>query len=579
MERDTNAEPDFIPTLDALRSADSFQYRGEDCRLICYRRSSTLLVTFDDHSMVDTGYPRGPWLGKYAEELNYSILGIQADTKTWFRISNAGALIERLVSAGYFEDFDRIIVTGTSMGGFGALVFGPLIPRAQVLAFGPQTTLNADLVPEETRYPAAQSLLDWETPPYHDAAARISALESAIVVYDPHLSEDRMHAKRLIAPNVIHYKLPFFGHSCVRMLAKHGALTELIEDVATRGRITRRVFEKLRERRQFRIWNRRLIQKLEADGRTALRERAARFMYAARPDYAFATPTQPAPGTPMLAGPHVPIVGVMRFSFFGPTDTKQKHDHDTALNELYDPGRMEARFHYFEKLMLPSLKAQTDGDYQLKIVSSKVMPEQYQQRLHDLVADMPQTEVILAETQQINPVLHPVIQKACQDSKADKAISFRIDDDDALSQHYIERLRYFGTGQQPTTIITFPRVIALFLEEDRTIGASAHTSISHGIGVARMNSSTHLNHPFQMSHQRIWRRLPTLMDPTFMSALRTLHHHNDSAVKRSENIAGFKSMGGNYGTPEHKKLVEDALKENFPNQTLKSLEQILQAIT
>ena len=90
---------------------------------------------------------------------------------------------------------------------------------------------------------------------------------------------------------------------------------------------------------------------------------------------------------------HPQILGFLRFSFFGPSDTKLDYsDRQAAFDRLYSPRRMETRFQLFEHMVLPGFRAQTDPDFKLVVLSSAVMPEGYRTRLAQLCASLPQIE-------------------------------------------------------------------------------------------------------------------------------------------------------------------------------------------
>jgi hypothetical protein len=255
-----------------------------------------------------------------------------------------------------------------------------------------------------------------------------------------------------------------------------------------------------------------------------------------------------------------------------------KFDQAGAEHQLFAPDRLAARFHFFENLLLPSLKLQTSDDFKLIVISSDAMPIIYQQRLQGILADMPQAQVVFSKTRNIGDEIGPILADESGRSHDGHVISFRVDDDDALSRYFIERLRRDAESLRTKTLISYPNLIGIFLENDQTLGVSAHDSLCHGVGLARINSEQFLNHPFQMVHTRVWRRFPTLMDPTFFSAIRTFHSQNDTAVNRDRNILGLKQMARDYGTDAHIQRVQAALAENFPNQSLERIKNILQTV-
>lgn len=142
------------------------------------------------------------------------------------------------------------------------------------------------------------------------------------------------------------------------------------------------------------------------------------------------------------------IVGICRFSFLGKcdwVDTRGERGNSNAelaarIPEIYDETRLERRFEAFEKLCLPSLRAQTDPDFEFWFLTSPELPDRALERLHDLCADMPQMRIIvsMARTPQ-NALEHELA--AAADKAGRPVIQFRIDDDDALSRHHVARIR------------------------------------------------------------------------------------------------------------------------------------------
>ena len=70
------------------------------------------------------------------------------------------------------------------------------------------------------------------------------------------------------------------------------------------------------------------------------------------------------------------IYGHCRFSYFGQTDTgKAVQTEEDAKALLWNAERMAVRFHLLENIMLPSMIAQTDQDFQFVITTSNEMPD------------------------------------------------------------------------------------------------------------------------------------------------------------------------------------------------------------
>jgi esterase/lipase len=118
-------------------------------------------------------------------KLGYSVLGVQSFNKDWFRLGEAPKLLANLVSEGFFDRFDKVLFVGASMGGFGALNYASVVSGATVLAFSPQTTMNREIAPFETRFKYRVNRTDWVAPEHLDAAKAVPDLGPVFLVYDP----------------------------------------------------------------------------------------------------------------------------------------------------------------------------------------------------------------------------------------------------------------------------------------------------------------------------------------------------------------------------------------------------------
>lgn len=252
------------------------------------RRSDVLVVSFDNLSSIGEYDPPQPWLQARAAKAGFSILGLMASRKDWYRNEDTPRLIEALRDAGLFLPFRRVLFVGASMGGYAALTYARLVPGAAVLAFSPQTTLAGRIAPFERRYRYAQRKWDWDSPAFLDAAEALRKVQAAVVVHDPFVAEDRAHAGRLVGPQVTHLRLGHLGHKAIRQLKALGLLQGLIEDVAE-GRFDAADFaRRYRARRGLAAWQRALLSAGAARGHHRLTAAAARQMLAAEPGLRFA---------------------------------------------------------------------------------------------------------------------------------------------------------------------------------------------------------------------------------------------------------------------------------------------------
>ena len=130
-----------------------FEKTSKHSLMFIKRPVNRLLVTLDNLSNVnDTSPEREPWAFKFARDLGASHLGIMAQVQAWYRDPDLILRMQKLADEGFFTGYDRVIFAGSSMGAYGAIAFGSLVPGAHAMAFNPQSTLDPALVPWEERY-------------------------------------------------------------------------------------------------------------------------------------------------------------------------------------------------------------------------------------------------------------------------------------------------------------------------------------------------------------------------------------------------------------------------------------------
>lgn len=263
--------------LSQAAKAGDFWLRGKSCDIQTTLRSDTALVTFDNLASIDERpdqAPWTPWLAARAEALGYSIVGVQSHYKDWYRTPEAPEQIAELQALGFFERFQNIVFTGASMGGFAALCFAGLVPGARVLAFSPQSTLNRDIAPFERRYPYPYRKFDWQSPEYLDAADHVGAIASGHIFYDPRVPQDKQHAERLRTPALEEVRLPFAGHTLIRVIVKAGALEHLLSTYPGTGQVDAGFFRLMRNKRNNLFWAKGFLHAAAKRGDGPLAQRA-----------------------------------------------------------------------------------------------------------------------------------------------------------------------------------------------------------------------------------------------------------------------------------------------------------------
>lgn len=218
------------------------------------RPSDRLLVTFDNLSNVnDDSVLREPWAYKFAADGGYSHLGVMAHVSDWYRDGDLIRRFQGLVAQGFFEGYERVVFAGVSMGGYASLAFSSLVPGAHVVAINPQSTLDPDLVPWETRYENGRRQ-DW-TLPLADGAALTAGSGRVNILYDPFFELDQQHVDRFHGDNIRIFKCWFSNHKTAVFLRKIGALKAVMTHCIM-DELTEPEFYRLYRARRYLPWYR-----------------------------------------------------------------------------------------------------------------------------------------------------------------------------------------------------------------------------------------------------------------------------------------------------------------------------------
>ncbi len=240
------------------------------------RDEDQLVVSFDNLSQAgNDAYAREPWAQKFCADRNFSHLGIYSQKPTWFRDADLIAHLQKLRRQGFFRGFKQVAFVGTSMGAFGALTFSSLSPGATIVAFSPQTTLDAEKVPWEDRFGKGRAA-DWSLP-YSDAKLAMRTAKKAYMIYDPFHAGDRAHVERLSGKALVPLKAFGMGHKTALVLNRMDAL-KLVMEKGIAGTLEPQDFYKaIRGRKDIYLYRQSMENYLKDLGKDA---RATRFVNA-----------------------------------------------------------------------------------------------------------------------------------------------------------------------------------------------------------------------------------------------------------------------------------------------------------
>lgn len=235
------AEPDLAPNwlIDFRRSDHRYGfYRslGEYALQFTDRGSEHLVISFDNLSAArDDKTDRDSWGYGFVAKNGWSHMGVLAFGPNWFRGEEIITELRGIAESGFFRRFDKVFLTGTSMGGYAACAFASLVPGCTVLAFSPQASLSKEMVPWEKRFSAGRKM-NWSGD-FANAALETSTASQVWLVYDPHFEEDRKHIEMFSGPNIRLLKARHAGHKTALILRRGGLLSTVVRETAL-GKMT-----------------------------------------------------------------------------------------------------------------------------------------------------------------------------------------------------------------------------------------------------------------------------------------------------------------------------------------------------
>lgn len=231
-----------------------------------------LLVSFDE---VRGAAPLVPAGAELAQASGWAHLAMLADGPTWWRDGAVHAHLDALTEGGFFDTYDRVVFHGVGMGGHAAVSLCVAAPGCAVVAVRPQATLDAGLAEWDRRFPQARRL-DFAGR-YGFAPDMLDGAAGAVLLYDPHVAEDAMHAGLLARPHVVRLRLRGAGRRPERALAQTGLVDGLLR-LAAQGCVTAQAVHRLHRaaRRRNADHLLRLLAQLTLRGRSRLARRVAR---------------------------------------------------------------------------------------------------------------------------------------------------------------------------------------------------------------------------------------------------------------------------------------------------------------
>lgn len=265
-----NCRDQWMETLDAHAEVHGFHARLSPLHgaLFTEEDPSLLLVSFETAATIRASESRLPFGLSVAGREGWSQLCFYAEGETWFRDADVFAFMDDLVDDGFFDHFDNVLFYGAGAGGYAATAFSVAAPGARVLAVRPQATLDPEIAGWDDRH-AQMRRADF-TSRYGFGPEMIEGAEDCIVVYDPMVKLDAMHASLYARPNTRFLRARYLGPVTEDELDAMKILVPMVR-AAGKGRLDEHLFSELfRRRHRHPPYLRSVLEKLETKDRPFL---------------------------------------------------------------------------------------------------------------------------------------------------------------------------------------------------------------------------------------------------------------------------------------------------------------------
>jgi Putative rhamnosyl transferase len=270
------------------------------------------------------------------------------------------------------------------------------------------------------------------------------------------------------------------------------------------------------------------------------------------------------------------IHGHVRFPFLGRSDARTTHATDALEDRaaaLYAPLRMAQRFHLFEHICLPALRAQTHKDFRITLLTSPQMPEADRARLETLVATLPQGRVVYSDADNVLAALEPILTEATE-SEPGITYHFRLDDDDALCKTAIETMDRYCDSALPGEILSFPRGFYLAKQDkDVRLVRKFEDYIAIGLGVFAAPGT--VRNPYAGAHRKMYKRIPSRIEPRLPAYIHVAHMASDTAGNAEHKLQAAIRQDPEFA--DNQQEIARLLRQHFPF-TYRQLRNIMAAI-
>ncbi len=233
------------------------------------------------------------------------------------------------------------------------------------------------------------------------------------------------------------------------------------------------------------------------------------------------------------------VIALIRFSYISDSGDSYVLTRGKDLNErvetILNDRRLEKRFDLFEKICLPSLKAQDPNAFAAILLCSELLPGRYADRLVASLSAHSNLHAVFEAPGNYGAKFQDAATRLFAAGNGPVA-SCRLDDDDALSADFSTRMCEFlrpdleGYCVSLTTGVEVERV-------DGEAQAWEKYWVMGSAGLALIAPDAHAGNIYYMgNHARVCQRTPTIIDAREVCYLQTIHSENDSVRRRPQTL-------------------------------------------
>lgn len=191
-----------------------------------YHNNNTLVISFSP--LIDENRSMGKDDGfgvKFFESNEISALYVIPKWNHWYQYEYIESAIKILKC--YTSRFEKVVLYGVSMGGYGALKYANYLEACSVISISPQAALRGPRSEFDKRFTQFWDKIEYISDDW--LYEKVFPLNTAIL-YDKYHDQDNKHAQ-IILNHVKHAKsihLPFSGHEVFAVLNESGILSKFI---------------------------------------------------------------------------------------------------------------------------------------------------------------------------------------------------------------------------------------------------------------------------------------------------------------------------------------------------------------